>query len=104
MNLHRLLMKRAADHDPLRILLIGAGKFGSMFLSQVRRTPGMHVVAVADRDPPRARQSLARVGWPPEQYDAHTLDAALRGGSTCVTDDALTAIASDAVNIVIDAT
>jgi predicted homoserine dehydrogenase-like protein len=104
MNLHRLLMNRAADHDPLRILLIGAGKFGSMFLSQVRRTPGMHVVAVADRDPPRARQSLARVGWPPEQYDAHTLDAALRGGSTCVTDDALTAIASDAVNIVIDAT
>jgi predicted homoserine dehydrogenase-like protein len=104
MNLHRLLMKRAADHNPLRILLIGAGKFGSMFLSQVRRTPGMHVVAVADLDPPRARQSLARVGWPPEQYDAHTFDAALRAGSTCITDDALAAIASDTVNIVIDAT
>src|SRR4051812_44378854 len=104
MNLHRLLLKRAADQNPLRVLLIGAGKFGSMFLSQVRRTPGMHVVAVADLDPPRARESLARVGWPPEQYDANTLDAALRSGSTCITDDALTAIASDTIGIVIDAT
>jgi hypothetical protein len=40
--------KPAADSQPMRIALIGAGKFGSMFLSQAHRTPGMHVVAVAD--------------------------------------------------------
>jgi predicted homoserine dehydrogenase-like protein len=104
MNLHRLLLKRAADNKPLRIALIGAGKFGSMFLSQARRTPGVHVVTVADLDSQRARQSLARVGWPPEQYQAATFDEALRDGSTCFTEDALTAIASDAIDIVIDAT
>jgi predicted homoserine dehydrogenase-like protein len=104
MNLHRLLLKRAADHKPLRIALIGAGKFGSMFLSQARRTPGMHVVTVADLDSQRARESLARVGWPPEQYKARTFDQALRDGSTCVTEDALTAIACGAIDIVIDAT
>jgi len=41
MNLHNLLAARAQQHHPLRVALIGAGKFGSMFLSQVRRTPGI---------------------------------------------------------------
>ena len=104
MNLHRLLLQRAADHKPLRVALIGAGKFGSMFLSQARRTPGLHVVAVADLDPDRARASLARVGWPPTRYEAGSLGHALRTGATCVTDDALAVIASDAIEIVIDAT
>jgi len=58
MNLHRLLQQRASDGKPLRVALIGAGKFGSMFLAQARRTPGIHVVAVADLDPVRARESL----------------------------------------------
>lgn len=39
MNLYRLLKQREADQKPLRVALIGAGKFGSMFLSQVQRTP-----------------------------------------------------------------
>jgi len=104
MNLHRLLMERAADKRPLRVALIGAGKFGSMFLSQVRRTAGLHLVAVCDLAPARARESLKRVGWPAEQYAAKSLAAARAAGSTFVTDDALTVIASDAIEIAIDAT
>ena len=76
MNLHRLLAQRAAGNIPLRVALIGAGKFGSMFLSQVRRTPGMHLVAVCDLSPQRALASLQRVGWPAEQYAATSLAAA----------------------------
>jgi predicted homoserine dehydrogenase-like protein len=63
MNLHRLLKEREARATPLRVGLIGAGKFGSMYLSQARHTPGMRVTAIADLDPARARQSLQRVGW-----------------------------------------
>jgi predicted homoserine dehydrogenase-like protein len=33
MNLHRLLEARAAQGRPVRVALIGAGKFGSMYLS-----------------------------------------------------------------------
>ena len=84
--------------------LIGAGKFGSMFLSQARRTPGLHLTAVIDLVPQRARASLARVGWSAEQYQAKSLAEAARSGATFVTDDAPAAIASDAVDIVIDAT
>ena len=104
MNLHTLLRQRAADGKPLRVLLIGAGKFGSMFLSQVRRTPGLHLVAVADLSPQRARDSLTRTGWPAEQYAATSLADAHRHGATFITDDAATAIASDTIEIVIDAT
>ena len=104
MNLHRMLAARAAESRPLRVLLIGAGKFGAMFLAQVPRTPGIHIVAVADLDPQRARASLARTGWPAERYAARSLDDARRSGTTFLTDDALRAIAADAVEIVVDAT
>src|SRR5574341_866432 len=100
MNLHRLLVQRAADNKPLS----GAGKFGSMFLAQARRMPGLHVVAVADLVPQRARDSLARTGWDAARYGARSLDDASRNGTTCVTGDAMGAIASGAVEIVIDAT
>jgi predicted homoserine dehydrogenase-like protein len=104
MNLHRLLQQRAADANPLRVALIGAGKFGSMFLAQARRTPGIHVAAVADLDPQRARASLERVGWSADRCGARSIDEARRQGTACVTDDASAAIASDAVEIVIEAT
>ena len=86
MNLHRLLQQRASEGAPLRVALIGAGKFGSMFLAQARRTPGIHVVAVADLLPERARASLARTGWDGARYRARSLDEAQRSGATCVTE------------------
>ncbi|HLF39055.1 MAG TPA: SAF domain-containing protein [Burkholderiales bacterium] len=104
MNLHHLLQQRASDGKPLRVALIGAGKFGSMFLAQARRTPGIHVVAVADLDPVRARESLDRTGWEKERYSARSLDEAGTRGTTCVTQDSAEVIASSAVEIAIDAT
>ena len=88
----------------MRVLLIGAGKFGSMFLSQARRTPGIHVVAVADLSPQRARETLARVEWKTEQYSARSFGEALAHGTTFITDDAPALIAAGAVEIAIDAT
>ncbi|MFO1199867.1 MAG: Gfo/Idh/MocA family oxidoreductase [Burkholderiaceae bacterium] len=104
MNLHKLLLARAAEGRPLRVGLIGAGKFGSMYLSQVRRTPGVHLVAVADLAPPRARAALANVGWKAAQFGAKSFAQAVRKGSTHVTDDAMAMIAAPEVEIVIDAT
>ena len=62
MSLHAQLQQRAANNNPIRIGLIGAGKFGSMYLSQIPRTPGVHLVAIADLSPTNARANLARVG------------------------------------------
>jgi predicted homoserine dehydrogenase-like protein len=63
MNLFRLLQERAAAHGPVRVALIGAGKFGSMFLAQVPSTPGLEVTTIADLDPARARTACRTVGW-----------------------------------------
>ena len=104
MNLHSMLEARAAEGKLLRVALIGAGKFGSMYLSQARRTPGIHLVAVADLDPVRAKAALLGVGWPADRLGAQSLDEARRSGGTFLTDDTPAVIASDAVEIVIDAT
>ena len=104
MNLFRLLQARADEGRPVRVVLIGAGKFGSMYLSQARRTPGLQILAIADLAPDRARASLARVGWEPEHYGARTLEEAARAGTTFITDDAASAIAHPATQVVIDST
>jgi predicted homoserine dehydrogenase-like protein len=63
MNLHRLLQQGAATGEPVRVGLIGAGKFGSMFLNQVPTIVGLEVPVIADLDPERARGACQKVGW-----------------------------------------
>ncbi|KDD17972.1 NAD(P)H-dependent oxidoreductase [Bordetella bronchiseptica] len=104
MNLYRLLKQREADQKPLRVALIGAGKFGSMFLSQVQRTPGMRLVAVADLAPDRARAALTRVGWPAATLNADTIHHAVKTGKVYFSDDVRSVIVDPEVEIVIDAT
>jgi len=87
MNLHQKLLQRAQQGRPIRIGLIGAGKFGAMYLAQVPRMPGVHLVAIADLSPANARASLARVGWTPEQSAAPSAQQALAQGTTWITDD-----------------
>lgn len=70
MNLSWLLAARADAGRPVRVGLIGAGKFGAMFLSQVPTTPGLDVAAIADLDPDRARRACANVGWDPARINA----------------------------------
>src|SRR3984893_4019846 len=63
MSLYRLFQQRAAAGRPVRIGLVGAGKFGSMFLNQVPTMPGVEVSVIADLDPERARNACRTVGW-----------------------------------------
>lgn len=104
MNLHRLLKQRQADQRPLRVALIGAGKFGSMFLSQALRTPGIQLVAVADLQPIRARAALTRVGWPAEALKADSVSDATRSNHVFFSENAISVISSPEIDIVIDAT
>ena len=63
MNLHRLLQQRAASGKPVRVGLIGSGKFGSMFLNQAPMMPGVEIAVIADLDHERARQACHTIGW-----------------------------------------
>jgi predicted homoserine dehydrogenase-like protein len=92
MNLHRLLDARRSAGKPVRVALIGAGKFGSMFLSQVPHTPGLEVPVIVDLDPGRAREACRTVGW----NDA-------RIAATTFTADAAKATA-DGIEVIVEAT
>jgi predicted homoserine dehydrogenase-like protein len=63
MNLARLAAERADLGRPVRVALIGAGKFGSMFLSQAPTIEGLEVAIIADLDTDRARAQCRAVGW-----------------------------------------
>ncbi|MYE13307.1 MAG: flagellar biosynthesis protein FlgA, partial [Gammaproteobacteria bacterium] len=93
MYLHEQLRERAASSRPVRVALVGAGKFGSMFLSQVPTTEGLDVSVIADLDPERARAACRTVGWS---------DALL--ARTRFTDDAVAAVAADDVDVMVEAT
>jgi predicted homoserine dehydrogenase-like protein len=104
MNLHSMLRARAAQGNPLRVGVIGAGKFAAMYLAQVPKTPGIHVAGIADLAPANARANLERVGWKPEAYGAQSLEAALKRTITHVGDDWQALVSHPAIDIVIEAT
>jgi len=93
MNLHALALKRIEDgKGPVRVGLIGAGKFGSMFLNQVPTSP-LEVVAIADLDPARAKAACKTVGWDDERIAA-----------TQFVDDGKKLCAHDDVEVVLEVT
>ena len=93
MFLHAALMRRAAEGRPVRVCLIGAGKFGAMFLAQVPTTPGLVVTVIADLRPDAARTTCRTVGWPQARIDA-----------TAFVESAAEAVARDDVDVVVEAT
>ena len=104
MNLHALLLEREAAGRPVTVGLIGAGKFGTMFLSQVRRTRGMHLVGIADLSPERARKALASCGWDEQQYQAASLGEAFKSGRTHITQDSGALLAFPDIEVIVEAT
>lgn len=93
MNLSTMLRRRLESGHPVRVALIGAGKFGSMFLAQVPTIAGLEVARIADLDPDRAREACRSVGWDEGRI-----------ASTRFSSDGLEACHADGLEVVIEAT
>ena len=93
MNLHAMLAARAEAGRPVRVGLIGAGKFGSMFLAQAPFIAGLDIAVIADLDPDRAKAACHTMGWDARRV-ARTRFVA-RGSEACRADD---------VDVVVEAT
>lgn len=93
MYLHNAISKRVDENNPVKVALIGAGKFGSMFLSQVPTTAGLEVAVIADLKPENAIKACKNVGWSNELIK-----------KTKFVDEAIKAINLAEVDVVIEAT
>jgi predicted homoserine dehydrogenase-like protein len=93
LNLHTKLLERERQGKPLRVGLIGAGKFAAMYLAQVPRTPGIRLVAIADLAPANAKANLERIGW-----------SAAAIAATSIADDWRKLVSDPEIDIVIEAT
>ena len=104
MNLFTKLQERAEVGRPVRVGMIGAGKFGTMFLAQALRLKGVHIVGVVDLHPEVAKSNMKLVGWDPAAYGAANLDEAAATGATFVGEawDAL--VAHPEIEIIIECT
>jgi predicted homoserine dehydrogenase-like protein len=102
MNLYSKLLQR--KDKPLRLGLIGAGKFAAMYIVQVPKTPGVHLVGIADLNPAYATENLKRVGWTPQMYGASSLDKALQDKNTHLSDDWEALVSHPQIDIIIEAT
>src|SRR2546425_8029090 len=99
-----MLLEREAAGRPVTVGLIGAGKFGTMFLAQARLTRGMHVVGVADLDGARASIKLRSAGWDEQSISAASLGDAFKSRRLHVTPDADALIAFPDIEVIVEAT
>ncbi len=102
MSLYSKLVERKAN--PLRIGVIGAGKFGAMYIAQVPKTPGVHLVGIADLSPANAKENLQKVGWAVERYAAPSLDKAIKENRTHLSEDWEALVKHPGIEIIIEAT
>jgi len=93
MNLHSLLAARVEAGKPVRVGLIGAGKFGSMFLAQVPSISGLDVAMICDRDVDRAKAACRTVAWDDARIARTRFSS--RGDEAC---------ADERVEVVVEAT
>jgi predicted homoserine dehydrogenase-like protein len=107
MSLYRLLQERKSMNKPIRIGIIGAGAFGSAFLSQARVIQGMQVVSIADLDLEKAKRACVRAGWPEEAVDlgdsTSSINAGAAKGKVMVTDNSDHLIRAD-LDVIVEAT
>ena len=97
-----------AEGRPIRVGLIGSGEMGTDIVTQCDQMAGITVAAIAEINIDAAKKALTIAGRKPESFvvaDARVqFDQALRQGRTAITDDALTLVANDEIDVVIDAT
>ena len=104
MNLFTKLQQRDAANNRIRVGMIGAGKFGTMFLAQAIRLPGIHIVGITDLDPASAISNLAYIKWPDDAYSAVSLDDAIKNGTSFVSDDWQSLIVHPAIDLIVECT
>lgn len=106
-SLSTKLAEREAADKPIQVGIIGAGKFGSMFIAQSHRTKGLRLAAIADLSKDRALASLKRTGYPEGRYDetaSISLAEGIKAGKTAITTDSVELISTPEIDVILEVT
>jgi predicted homoserine dehydrogenase-like protein len=106
-SLSTKLAEREAAGKPIQVGIIGAGKFGSMFISQSHRTPGMRLAAIADLSKERALLAIKRTKYPKEKFDGSasiSISEGIRANKTAITTDSAELIATPEIDVILEVT
>jgi predicted homoserine dehydrogenase-like protein len=102
------LARRAEEGKPVRVGIIGAGKFGGGLLVQMAQIKGMRACAVADQNLERARQALLASGVSADSIQvaesAGSLAEAIWRGKCAIARDGLLVAGAEGVEVVVEAT
>ena len=93
MFLEKKINELIDNKKTVNVTLIGAGKFGSMFLSQAPYTKGLNVFTICDLNIDKAKKACREVGWSEDQIN-----------SIIFTEDFEKAINDDKIDVVVEAT
>ena len=93
MFLEKKINELIDNKKTVNVTLIGAGKFGSMFLSQTPYTKGLNVFTICDLNIDKAKKACHEVGWSEDQIN-----------NIIFTEDFEKAINDDEVDVVVEAT
>lgn len=96
-----------AAGQPVQVGIIGAGKFGSMFIAQSHRTTGLRLAGIADLSVERALASLKRTGFPEDKYDATatlSIEEGMEQQRTAITTDSAQLIATPGIDVILEVT
>ena len=92
---------------PIRVSIVGCGRFGSMMIAQIKRSPGMTVAVACDLDRRRAEAALRSAGYdadgPAGPGSPARVNDAIRQGKPAPTESAEIAIQAE-VDVVVEAT
>jgi predicted homoserine dehydrogenase-like protein len=101
------LKQRAAEENPVKVGLVGAGYIGCGITLQIEQyLPGMRVAAIANRTLEHARKAYAEanIDQVATAKRSTQIEAAIARNQYVITDDALELCAADGIDVVIEAT
>ncbi len=102
------LARRAAENKPIRVGIIGAGKFGAGLVAQLSRMQGMVACAIADINLSHARHAYTASQIPTEAIQevrtVAEMNQAISCGKRAITEDGLLLASADLVDVVVEAT
>jgi len=107
MDFYNLLLKRQEAGKPVRVGVIGAGMYGSQYLTQAKFVPGIKLVAVAGRHTDKALKNCVKAGWPNDQLavvkSVSAINDTAKKGKVAIIDDAKKLMQAD-LDVVLEAT